>query len=147
MAGERKALARQLINRDLASALLQKHGGRFHGPHVEHLSMEEQAFWRFLEEYAAGWRPPPEPQADLPSLAAESRPARFRLRVTETPPPSPITEPQAAASEVVGRAVLDEARRYATMEVRGPDQGQAPPRLPAGRHRRTGRRWRGIGSS
>ena len=47
---------------------------------------------------AAGWRPPPELlAADLPSLDAEARPARFRLRVTETPPPEPGAEPQAAA--------------------------------------------------
>ncbi len=36
--------------RDRMRALIKKHGGGFHGPRVEHLSMEEQAFWRFLRE-------------------------------------------------------------------------------------------------
>jgi hypothetical protein len=32
-------------------ALVQKHGGGFHGPRVEHLSMEEQAFYRMMREF------------------------------------------------------------------------------------------------
>lgn len=32
--------------------LFKKHGGTFHGPHVEHASCEEQAFWRFVEAVA-----------------------------------------------------------------------------------------------
>jgi hypothetical protein len=31
-------------------SLLAKHGGRFHGPIVETLSMPEDAFWRFMHE-------------------------------------------------------------------------------------------------
>lgn len=30
--------------------LIKRHGGAFHGPNVEHLNMEERAFWRFIEE-------------------------------------------------------------------------------------------------
>ena len=36
--------------RRVVEKLLERHGGRFHGPNVEHLSMEEQAFWRFIED-------------------------------------------------------------------------------------------------
>lgn len=31
--------------------LVSKHGGGFHGPRVEHLSMEEQAFYRMMREF------------------------------------------------------------------------------------------------
>ena len=69
------------------------------------IDMERAAY---LTEWLsdAGWRPPPEPQdSGLPPLEPlQQQPARFKLRVTETPPPLPIAEPQAAASEAVERA-------------------------------------------
>jgi hypothetical protein len=34
-------------------ALWKKHGGKFHGPNVEHAYCEEQAFYRFCKELAA----------------------------------------------------------------------------------------------
>lgn len=34
-------------------ALAKKHGGKFHGPHVEHLSIPETAFVSMMEEYNA----------------------------------------------------------------------------------------------
>jgi hypothetical protein len=38
-----------LTHGDIA-ALVRRHGGGFHGPNVEHISMEEQAFYRFIDE-------------------------------------------------------------------------------------------------
>lgn len=32
-------------------SLVHKHGGMFHGPRVEHISMEEQAFYRMMREF------------------------------------------------------------------------------------------------
>ena len=59
------------------------------------IDMERAAY---LTEWLsdAGWRPPPEPQdSGLPPLEPlQQQPARFKLRVTETPPPLPIAEPQ-----------------------------------------------------
>lgn len=34
--------------RALLGVSLAKHGGRFHGPRVETLTMPEEAFWRFM---------------------------------------------------------------------------------------------------
>ena len=49
MSSDREA-ERARIPRSVLREMLRQHGGRFHGPHVEHLSMEEQAFWRFMDE-------------------------------------------------------------------------------------------------
>lgn len=38
------------ISRSSLKTLIANHGGKFAGPHVEHLVMEEQAFWRFLDQ-------------------------------------------------------------------------------------------------
>jgi hypothetical protein len=35
-------------DRERLLALYKAHGGKFHGPHVEHASIEEEAFWRFV---------------------------------------------------------------------------------------------------
>ena len=41
---------KRTLRDDAIRALIAKHGGGFHGPHVEHLSMEERAFWRMIHE-------------------------------------------------------------------------------------------------
>lgn len=46
------------VHRDQLRTLVAKHGGEFHGPRVEHISMEEEAFWRFLDEVIAMARNP-----------------------------------------------------------------------------------------
>ena len=38
------------IPRSVLRVLITQHGGKFHGPNVEHLSMEEQAFWRMMDQ-------------------------------------------------------------------------------------------------
>lgn len=45
------------IPRPVLRRLLEAHGGKFHGPRVEHVHMEEQAFWRFMDEVIdLAWR-------------------------------------------------------------------------------------------
>lgn len=44
--------------RERIRAFVKKHGGSFHGPNIEHLSMEEQAFYRMMVDYAASPSPP-----------------------------------------------------------------------------------------
>lgn len=41
---------RKQINKDKIRMLVKKHGGEFHGPNVEHLSIPESNFWNFIEE-------------------------------------------------------------------------------------------------
>lgn len=41
-----------------AAAMWKKHGGGFHGPHVETATIPERAFWHFLAEWAEAQRPP-----------------------------------------------------------------------------------------
>lgn len=38
------------MNETTIRVLLAKHGGKFHGPRVEHLSMPETGFWAFMRE-------------------------------------------------------------------------------------------------
>jgi hypothetical protein len=50
MTSDPETAPRPAISRAVLMTLLRQHGGRFHGPNVEHLSMEEDAFWRFMDE-------------------------------------------------------------------------------------------------
>ena len=38
-----------ILTRDDLRRMIKEYGGTFHGPRVEHLSMEEQTFWRFMD--------------------------------------------------------------------------------------------------
>ena len=40
------------IPREVVRSMVLKHGGRFHGPKVEHLLIEEEAFHRLVQEIA-----------------------------------------------------------------------------------------------
>lgn len=92
--GDREALARLIgrICREVAE--LPDRTSPTDQPDQMTVSVDELA--GIIERAAAGWRPPPEPQdSGLPPLEPlQQQPARFKLRVTETPPPLPIAEPQ-----------------------------------------------------
>ena len=44
-----KAPSRFSDRGQIVMGMLRQYGGRFHGPNVETLSMEEGAFWRFID--------------------------------------------------------------------------------------------------